>query len=58
MMKNEDDFRKQLKQMGKNPTVIDGLVKEVYHFRDWLLINKNKTLETAEINDLLSILIL
>ena len=57
-MKNEDDFRKQLKQMGKNPTVIDGLVKEVYHFRDWLLINKNKTLETAEINDLLSILIL
>lgn len=53
-MKNEDDFRKQLKQMGKNPTVIDGLVKEVYHFRDWLLINKNKTLETAEINDLLS----
>ena len=58
MMKNEDDFRKQLKQMGKNPTVIDGLVKEVYHFRDWLLINKNKALETAEINDLLSILIL
>lgn len=53
-MKNEDDFRKQLKQIGKNPTVIDGLVKEVYHFRDWLLINKNKTLETAEINDLLS----
>lgn len=53
-MKNESEFRRHLKQMGKKPTVIDGLVKEVRHFDDWLIIYKNKPLETAETNDLLS----
>lgn len=53
-MNNENDFRKQMKQMGKKPSVIDGLVKEVRHFGDWLLIYKNKTIETADTGDLLS----
>lgn len=53
-MKNESEFRRHLKQKGKKSTVIDGLVKEVSHFDDWLLIYKNKTLETAETNDLIS----
>jgi hypothetical protein len=51
-MENENEFRKHLKQMGKKPEVIDGLVKEVYHFEDWLLIYKGKALDGAIANDL------
>lgn len=51
-MKNENEFRKHLKQMGKKPEVVDGLVKEVHHFEDWLLIYKDKTLDGADANDL------
>lgn len=51
-MKNEDEFRKHLKQMGKKPNVVDGLVKEIHHFEDWLLIYKGKALDSANAENL------
>jgi len=53
-MKNEAEFRKHLKQMGKKPDVVDGLIKELHHFEDWLLLYKGIALESAIAEDLQS----
>lgn len=51
-MKNEIDYRKHLKQFGKKPHVIEGLVNEAKNFEAWLLREKSKTIENASAEDL------